>query len=323
MSTTQHTDSAGAPAGDDQTHSKRAGVSLQRPPRKPHAKALARAIELIERLAVAINKSEASGHPLDGVNSTKLVRELMDLQATVVPEGGQAPLQGYYRLAEFHAALGQHREALDVIDWLLIEQRSRLGNRHVETARLLRMKANSCEHLDQPSEGSAARKEALAILADLLGKPEVVEVLAGVVSDEIQLRAPGAFPPEPWAGTQVEKSTGKEPTPKRGDIWWVDFPQYPKDPHNPRPAVIVSVDHRNERADKVQVVPLSSNNNGHRMNFAIPKERSALQHDSCAKCGDLTAVAKSMLRGPGPIGQVSKQIVDGIVELAQQALVQS
>ncbi len=278
---------------------------------------------MIERLAAAINKSEAAGHPLEGVNSTTLVRELLELQATVIPEGGQTPLQGYYHLAEFHAALGQHREALDVIEWLLTEQRTRVGNRHVEIAKLLRLKAASSEHLDRPSEGSAARQEALAILADLLGKPDVVQVLAAVVSDEMQLRtAGGASTPEAWAGTEVDKASGKEPSPKRGDIWWVEFPQYPKDPHQPRPAVVVSVDHRNERADKVQVVPLSSNNNGHRMNYAIPKDKSGLQYDSCAKCGDITAVAKTMLRGAGPMGTVNKQIVDGIVELAQQALMQ-
>jgi mRNA-degrading endonuclease toxin of MazEF toxin-antitoxin module len=282
---------------------------------------LTRAIELIERIAVAINKSEVAGNPLEGINSTELVRELLQLQGTVVPEGGQLPLKGYYRLAEFHAALGQHREALEVINWLLAEQRSRVGNRHVEIAKLLRMKAASFEAMDEPSEGSAARQEALAILADLLGKPDVVHVLAGIVADEMQLRtAGGGVTPEAWAGTEVAKATGKEPSPKRGDIWWVEFPQYPKDPHQPRPAVVVSVDHRNDRADKVQVVPLSSNNNGHRMNFAIPKDKSGLQYDSCAKCGDITAVAKTMLRGPAPIGQVNKQLVDGIVELAQQAL---
>lgn len=314
---------AGASTVDGQPDSSRAGVSLQRPPRKPYAKALTLAIELIERVAVAINRSEASGHVLDGVNSTALVRELIELQGTVTPEGGQVPLTGYYRLAEFHAALGQHRDALEIIEWLLAEQRSRLGNRHVEIAKLLRMKANSFERLDQPTEGSAARQEALAVLADLLGKPEVVQVLAGVVTDEINVRtAGGGTPPEAWDGTKIEPSNGKEPTPKRGDIWWVEFPQYPKDPHQPRPAVIVSVDHRNERADKVQVVPLSSTNNGHRMNYAIPKGTTGLQDDSCAKCGDITAVAKTMLRGTGPIGKVSKQVVDGIVELAQQALMQ-
>jgi mRNA-degrading endonuclease toxin of MazEF toxin-antitoxin module len=119
-------------------------------------------------------------------------------------------------------------------------------------------------------------------------------------------------------GNRTQRAAGCA---KRGDIWRVEFPQYPHDPHQPRPAVVVSVDHRNERADKVQVVPLSSNNNGHRMNYAVPKQGSGLSYDSCAKCGDLTAVAKTMLKGPGPIGNVPKAIVDGIVQLAQQALV--
>jgi mRNA-degrading endonuclease toxin of MazEF toxin-antitoxin module len=276
----------------------------------------------IEAMALAIHKNELAGLKLEGISSVSVLTELLELQHFVHGEEGDESISVYYRLAEVQAALGQHEEAVVILQSLLDKQRKRVGERHIEIAKLLRLLAVSFDKLDRTTEGSAARRDAYDIVAELLGKPEVVRVLSSIVADESRGTAGGAATPEAWEGAAVPKAVSKaqQAIPRRGDIWWVEFPQYPNDPHQPRPALVVSVDHRNERADKVQVVPLSSNNNGHRMNYSIPKAGTGLQYDSCAKCGDITAVAKVMLRGPAAIGHVSKEIVDGIVELAQQAL---
>jgi mRNA-degrading endonuclease toxin of MazEF toxin-antitoxin module len=281
-------------------------------------------MELLARLAEQLHGNELRGVQLEGVSSTSVLNDLLEIQRLIHGDGRE-PLDVYLRLSAFYAALGQHEQAVAVTQNLLDKQRKRLGDNHIEIAKLLRQLANSYERLSRTDEAEDARQQAMSIVAGLLGKPDVVAVLSDLIGDDLRGTTDGAAAaPEAFAGEGPEK-VGKgvqQAVPKRGDIWWVQFPQYPNDPHQPRPAVVVSVDHRNARADKVQVVPLSSTNNGHRMNYAIPRANSGLQYDSCAKCGDITAVAKMMLQGHGPIGTVPKQVVDGIVELAQQALVQ-
>ncbi len=44
--------------------------------------------------------------------------------------------------------------------------------------------------------------------------------------------------------------------PKRGEIWYVELPNEPTDPHQPRTAIIVSRNGRNERSASVIVVLL-------------------------------------------------------------------
>lgn len=47
---------------------------------------------------------------------------------------------------------------------------------------------------------------------------------------------------------------------KRGEVWWVDFePAVGSEIRKQRPAVIVSNDSANTHADRVQVVPLTTN----------------------------------------------------------------
>src|SRR5437879_11775592 len=50
----------------------------------------------------------------------------------------------------------------------------------------------------------------------------------------------------------------QRPTPHRGEIWLAYIPGQPDDPHQPRPALVVSEDIRNRLTDDVIVVPLFS-----------------------------------------------------------------
>jgi mRNA-degrading endonuclease toxin of MazEF toxin-antitoxin module len=46
--------------------------------------------------------------------------------------------------------------------------------------------------------------------------------------------------------------------PRRGEIWLVETPNMPVDPHQPRPGLVVSEDRRNRRAEHIIVVPIFS-----------------------------------------------------------------
>jgi mRNA-degrading endonuclease toxin of MazEF toxin-antitoxin module len=49
-----------------------------------------------------------------------------------------------------------------------------------------------------------------------------------------------------------------EDFPHRGEIWMVETPNQPDDPHQPRPALVVSENMRNRRRDSIIIVPIFS-----------------------------------------------------------------
>jgi mRNA interferase MazF len=83
--------------------------------------------------------------------------------------------------------------------------------------------------------------------------------------------------------------------PRRGEIWLVDFPDDPKS----RPAVIVSLDARNELANSVLAVPITTNLRPSPTHVALPGKQAGLMHDSMARCENVSYLHKSRLsRGP-------------------------
>jgi mRNA-degrading endonuclease toxin of MazEF toxin-antitoxin module len=83
--------------------------------------------------------------------------------------------------------------------------------------------------------------------------------------------------------------------PRRGEIWLVDFPDDPKS----RPALIVSLDARNELANSVLAVPITTNLRPSPMHVALPAMQGGLTHDSMARCENVSYLHKSRLsRGP-------------------------
>lgn len=88
--------------------------------------------------------------------------------------------------------------------------------------------------------------------------------------------------------------------PRRGEVWLVDFPDDPKS----RPALIVSTDARNEFANSVLAVPITSNLRPAPTHVLPPAGQGRLSHDSMARCENVSYLHKSRLtRGPlgGPI----------------------
>lgn len=88
-------------------------------------------------------------------------------------------------------------------------------------------------------------------------------------------------------------------SPKKGEVWYVLFPNQPFDPHQPRTAIIVSRDTRNLRATDVMVVPTFSKIQQSDVYVQIPAKEGGIPHESVAKCDQVTTVDKSLLvRGP-------------------------
>src|SRR3954454_7371673 len=88
--------------------------------------------------------------------------------------------------------------------------------------------------------------------------------------------------------------------PRRAEVWLFDFPDDPKS----RPALIVSTDARNEFANSVLAVPVTTNLRAAPTHVPLPARQGGLAHDSMARCENVSYLHKSRLtRGPlaGPI----------------------
>lgn len=80
--------------------------------------------------------------------------------------------------------------------------------------------------------------------------------------------------------------------PRRGEVWLVDFPEDPKS----RPALIISTDMRNEFANSIPAVPITTNLRPAPTHVAIPAGQRGLSHDSMARCENVSYLHKSRLR---------------------------
>ena len=80
---------------------------------------------------------------------------------------------------------------------------------------------------------------------------------------------------------------------RRGDIWTVALPTFPK----PRPALIVSIDPINELRPDVLVIPITTQ--AAPLRVPLPKEPgvTGLREASHAKCESVGPVHRSNLRG--------------------------
>jgi mRNA interferase MazF len=96
--------------------------------------------------------------------------------------------------------------------------------------------------------------------------------------------------------------------PRRGEIWLVDFP----DDAKARPALIVSPDARNQFANSVLGVPITTNLRGAPTHFLLPAGQGGLSHDSMARCENMSYLHKSRLRRGSFAGTVSPALMGEI-----------
>ena len=103
--------------------------------------------------------------------------------------------------------------------------------------------------------------------------------------------------------------------PHRGEVWLVDFPDDPKS----RPALIVSIDARNEFANSVLAVPITTNLRPSPTHVPLPAGAAGLSYDSMARCENVSYLHKSRLRRgafAGTVGDASMGDIERCLLLA-------
>lgn len=94
--------------------------------------------------------------------------------------------------------------------------------------------------------------------------------------------------------------------PRQGEIWLVYTPGQPDDPHQPRPALVISEDVRNRLTDDLIVIPIFSHGRSGPTRVSISAGEGNLPHDSLLFCEEITTIHQRFLdRGPlgGPVSR--------------------
>src|SRR5688572_4903504 len=99
----------------------------------------------------------------------------------------------------------------------------------------------------------------------------------------------------------VENDDRNGDFPHRGEIWMVETPNRPTDPHQPRPGLIASEDRRNQRLDHVIVVPIFSSRRSGPTRVPIRSGSGGIDHDSMLYCEEVTTLSLEFLVN-GPLG---------------------
>jgi len=100
----------------------------------------------------------------------------------------------------------------------------------------------------------------------------------------------------------------------------VYLPGQPRDPHQPRPAVVVSADGRNQRRDDYIVIPFFSSGRAGPTRIPVSAGSGGLPHDSVLFCEQLTTVVEDFL-ADGPLGPpVADELLERAVRAVRRAL---
>ncbi len=109
-------------------------------------------------------------------------------------------------------------------------------------------------------------------------------------------------------------------TPRRGEIWSVHTPGQPRDPHRPRPALVISEDVRNRLADDCIVVPAFSAGRLGPTRVRIAEGVGGIAHDSVLFCEEITTISHDFLTN-GPLGPlVPPALLGQVVRAVRRAL---
>ncbi|OLC55286.1 MAG: hypothetical protein AUH85_09635 [Chloroflexi bacterium 13_1_40CM_4_68_4] len=108
--------------------------------------------------------------------------------------------------------------------------------------------------------------------------------------------------------------------PTRGEIWSVRLPAKPDHPHQPRPALVVSSDYRNQVADDLIVIPIFSIGAESPTHVRLARGQGGIKKDSVLFCEELTTLTFDFLvRGPwGP--PVDAAILRSAVRAVRRAI---
>lgn len=104
--------------------------------------------------------------------------------------------------------------------------------------------------------------------------------------------------------------------PRRGEIWSVFTPGQPEDPHQPRPALVVSNDARNRWADDVIVVPIFSEGAEGPEHVRLPRGSGGIRKESVLFCEEVTTLHRTLV-ARGPFGS---RVEPGVLAAAVRAI---
>jgi len=95
----------------------------------------------------------------------------------------------------------------------------------------------------------------------------------------------------------------------------VDTPNQPDDPHQPRPALVVSEDIRNRWRDHAIIVPIFSAGRLGPTHVAIRAGQGGIEHDSVLFCEEVATLHRVFFAG-GPLGSTVAPTLLGRVNRA-------
>jgi len=111
-----------------------------------------------------------------------------------------------------------------------------------------------------------------------------------------------------------------KPIPRRGEIWMASTPGQPDDPHQPRPALIVSEDVRNRVTDDVIAIPLFSRGRLGPTHVGIPGGAGGVMHACVAFCEEVTTVDRDFLAS-GALGRrIEPVLMAAVVRAVRRAI---
>ena len=97
-------------------------------------------------------------------------------------------------------------------------------------------------------------------------------------------------------------------------------PGQPDDPHQPRPALVVSEDVRNRMRDDVIVIPAFSRGRVGPTRVPLPVGAGGLQHESVLFCEEITTLDRDFLYR-GPLGsRMSDSVMRLVVRGVRRAI---
>ena len=108
--------------------------------------------------------------------------------------------------------------------------------------------------------------------------------------------------------------------PCRGEIWYAFTPGQPRDPHQPRPVLIISEDIRNASRSSRIVVPVFSRGRTGPTRVPLSAGMGGLSHDSVLFCEEVTTIYIDYFED-GPLGEpISSDLIDWVVRAVRRAI---
>ena len=100
----------------------------------------------------------------------------------------------------------------------------------------------------------------------------------------------------------------------------VHIPGQPGDPHQPRPALVISEDVRNRLTDDVIVVPIFSTGRPGPTRVPLASGAGGLRRSGVLFCEEITTIDRDFL-GRGPLGpRLPGSVLDAVVRAVSRAL---